>query len=85
MQLGRVIGFPNRGATKRAIRMRAEPDVDAMGMESVVTVRKETAFVVVFELRQANGAFHRGTLGSGGVYEGWKRFENGRLKSFTAR
>lgn len=64
--------------------MRAEPRIDAMGVESVVTVWKDTAFVAVFELRQADGAIFEPAVGVGGVSERGKEGENGRVKAIVA-
>lgn len=51
----------------------------------MVAVWKRTAFVAVGELRQADGAVVERTAvcgGGGGVSEGGKGFENGRVKAF---
>jgi len=73
----------NRGSAKWTVRVRVEPNVNAMGVESVVTVRKEAAFFAVGELRQADGAIVDGAVGVGGIRKGGKEFENGRAKALV--
>lgn len=46
----------NRSSAKRASGSGAEPSIDAINVKSVATFREDTALVLFFELRQANGA-----------------------------
>lgn len=72
----------DRGSAEGTGGVRGEPRVDARGVEGVAAVRKQTAFVAVGELRQADGAVLEVALGCGGVSEGGERLENGRVKTF---
>jgi len=55
----------NRGSAKWTVRVRTEPCIDAMGVESVVTVGKHTAVLAVGKLRQADGAVVERAVGVG--------------------
>lgn len=59
--------------------MRVKPHVDAADMETVVTLGKTTALLVLLKLRQADGAFGQIRVGAGGVDEDRERFENRRV------
>lgn len=61
--------------------MRPEPRVDAMGVESVLTIREHAALVAVGELRQANGAVLERAVGGGGESKSGKGLDDGRVEA----
>lgn len=64
----------------RAIGMRSEPCIDALGVEDVVAVREDAPFLAFRQLRQADRALRRRAAGGGGqVSEGGKEVEKGRV------
>lgn len=71
------------GSAEWAVGARAESCIDAMGVESVVTVWKGTAFIAVGELRQADDTVVERIIGGGGVSEGGKGVEKGRVRALV--
>lgn len=65
--------------------MRLEPHVNAVGVEAVVALGKEPTRLVLFELRQADGALLRARLrrrvALGGVDEDRERLEHGGVEA----
>ena len=71
----------NRGSAKRAVRVRTEPRINAMGVKSVAAARESTALVAGGELRHAHGAAVSGGGGGRRVCEGGEGGEEGRAKA----
>lgn len=72
----------NRSSAKRASGSGTEPSIDAVSVKSVATFREDTALVLFFELRQANGALlqWRLMMSLGGVNEDTNLLENRRVE-----
>lgn len=72
----------NRSSAKRASGSGAEPSIDAINVKSVATFREDTALVLFFELRQANGALlqWRLMMSLQGVNEDRNLLENRRVE-----
>lgn len=63
-----------------------EPHVDAFGVEVVVALGEAATHLILFELRQAHGAFHgrvgiRIRVGLGGVDKNRERIEDSRVEA----
>ena len=65
--------------------MTVKPHVDAVDVEGVITHRQNAGFLVVLELRQANGAFEWGEMGGfgGGVNNSRDCFNDRRIQTFA--
>jgi len=61
--------------------VRGEPGVDAVGVETVVTVWERADFIAVGELRQADGAVLERAVDGGGEGKSGEGLDDGRIET----
>nr|GME05211.1 unnamed protein product [Ipomoea batatas] len=74
-----VEGF-NRRPAQRASSVRMKPHINTLSVKRVVTFGQKPALLVILELRQAHGAFHRLCPVLGRVLENRQRSNHGRFE-----
>ena len=73
----------DRSSTQWTVRVTIKPHVDAVNMEGVITPGQNAGFLIVLEIRQANGAFEwREMAGFGGVNKSGDCFNDRRIQTF---
>lgn len=61
--------------------MRGKPCVDAVGVETMLTVGERADFITVGELRQAHGAVLERAVDGGGEEKSGKGLDDGRIET----
>jgi|APAra0007618257_1042622.scaffolds.fasta_scaffold06825_2 hypothetical protein len=61
--------------------MRMKPHINAVNVKCMLAIGHNPTRFIIFELREANGAFHCVLGGYGGERENWKRFDDGGVKA----